>query len=462
MPEQMTTSPPRPAPYGHVMAMAAIVMAVLLSVLDYAVANIALPTITRELGASPSAGVWVVNAYQLAGCALMLPLATWSEKIGAVKLCQIGLVILMAGSVLCAWAPNLPVMAVARMTQGVGGACIMAVYAALVRAVCPPQRIGQGLAMTALATSLGVALSPSVAALILMLGSWRWLFLFNLPCGLITLAFVLKCLPPIQGQPRRMDGLAIGLNIVTFTAFLIGADMLAHGEAAGIGAGLVLAGVVAMGVLVMHQKNMATPMLPLDLLGIPAFRTGFVTCFLAYVAANFYMISIPFTLNGLFHRSAIETGLLIMPWPGSMVLMAPVVGRLADRYSAGCLVSIGLFMTGVGFLLVRLLPPDAGNLNIMWRFAVAGMGYSLFTSPNNRSMVVASPASRSSSASGMISISRILGQTFGAIGVAFILARVRVNPALHCLEWATATAWVAALISASRLRRPQAGRMVSS
>ncbi|WP_282761209.1 MFS transporter [Komagataeibacter saccharivorans] len=446
----------------HRFAIIPVILAVVLSVLDYAVANIALPTISRELHVSAAGSVWVVNAYQLVNAMLLLPLAAWSERVGPARLCTIGLVVIMIGSLICANAQSLGVLVLARAVQGAGGACIMAVNTALVRLVYPPSRLGRGLALNALAIAGGVALSPSVAALILGVASWRWLFLFNLPVGIVTLALVVGFLPRAGGQPRRLDWGSIVLNILAFGGILVGCDMLVHGNVDVLSLGLAGTGLAALTGLVRRQHGRAAPLLPVDLLAITAFRTGFITCFLGYMAANFYMISIPFALTGVFHRSAVETGLLITPWPVGMIVAGPFVGRMADRYPAGILSSAGLFIVGLGYLLVRLTPLDAGNFDIMWRFAFAGIGFGLFVAPNNKSMVAASPLHRSGSASGMISVARILGQTTGGMLVALILTDVAHEPTLRCMECGVATAWLGALISVSRLRAQNAARMRGS
>lgn len=438
-------------------ALLAILLAILLAVLDYAVANIALPTIGADLHASASVSIWVVNAYQLVNCMLLLPLAAVAERIGAKKVCLGGLTVLMGGSLLCALSHHIVTLAFARGVQGAGGAAIMAVNTALIRMVCPPARLGHCLALNSLTTALSVALGPSVAAAILYCtGSWRWLFLFNLPAGALVFALCKARLPATPPVQRLIDPLSILLNMAAFCLILTGSDFLARNEWASGGALLVLLGATAGGLLLARQKDHATPLMPLDLLARPAFSIGAATCFLGYTAANFFMISIPFSLTGLFGRSPVTTGLLITAWPASMVAMGPLVGWLSDRVPAGTLSSIGLAINGFGFLMVRMTPLDAGDFDIMWRFALAGVGFAMFVSPNNRAIVLAAPHDRSASASGMIALSRIMGQTCGATLVAMIMARVADRPTLLCLDYAVSVAWAAALLSLSRkiTRRP--------
>jgi DHA2 family multidrug resistance protein-like MFS transporter len=182
------------------------------------------------------------------------------------------------------------------------------------------------------------------------------------------------------------------------------------------------------------------------------FRTAFLTGFMAFVASNFFIISMPFNLMGVLHRGPVATGLLMTPWPVAIVLVAPVVGRLADRYPASLLSTVGLAITGTGFLLLRLLPHTPTDLDIAWRIGVAGAGFGIFQPPNNKAMITTAPARRTGSASGMISVARLLGQTVGGMLVALTLGLVAHGATQTCLAFGAATGYAAAAISATRLR----------
>ncbi|MBS4074704.1 MFS transporter [Ameyamaea chiangmaiensis] len=440
-----------------------IMLSVLLAVLDYAVANIALPTIAGEMGVSASHAVWVVNAYQLASTMLTLPMAAWSSRIGAARTCMMGLVVIMLGSSLCAAAHSFAVLVIARMIQGCGGACILAVAAALIRSAYPASKLGRGLALNALVTAMGVALSPSVAAIILSVASWRWLFLFNLPFGgvaLVLSALFMRGAPPVI---ERIDWLSSLLCLIAFGSVIVGSDLLVHAIAPMGAAALIGLGAVCFVLLLRSQHGLAAPILPVDLLAIRDFRVAALVCFLGYAGANFFMISTPFTLVNHFHRSPVLTGLLITPWPVGMMVASPFVGRLADRYPAAILSSLGLFIVGMGYLLLRLAPASASNLDLMLRMGFAGIGYALFVAPNNKAMMAASPVERSGGASGMMSIARLTGQTTGATLVALLLAIFPTEPSLNCLEFGTVVVWIGALVSASRLKaRPTLAVAASS
>jgi len=432
-------APPADGLYGAARwrAMFVVSLSVLLSVLDYAVANVALPTIAADIHTSASSSIWVINAYQLASVISLLPLAALGERWGYARMSQIGLALFVLASVLCALSTSLPELAVARALQGFGGACIMSVNAALVRFIYPAKELGRGIAFNGLVVAMGVALGPTVASAVLSVAGWQWLFWVNLPLGGIAFAFAATSLPRTPRTAGGLDWASVALNAAAFGALIVGGDSLAHRDGVLLGGSLLLFGAACLVVLVRRQLGRASPLLPVDLLRLAGFRVAFGVGFLGFVASNFFIISMPFNLEAVLGRSAVQ----------------PFVGRLADRVPAAVLSSLGLCVTGLGFLALRLMPAAPTNLDIVWRIALAGAGFGLFQPPNNRAMLVTAPASRVGSASGMISVARLLGQTVGAMLVALTFGFVERGATAVCLVLASAVAFAAAALSATRLRR---------
>jgi len=433
--------------------MFAVSLSVLLSTLDYAVVNVALPSIARDIHTSASASIWVVNAYQLASVISLLPLAALGDRIGAARMCRIGLVLFVIASLLCASSRTLPELTAARALQGFGGACIMSVNAALVRYIYPASQLGRGIALNGLVVALGVALGPTVAAGVLSVATWPFLFLINLPLGGAALYFAFTSLPKTPLSGGRFDYFSAALLALAFGALIIGGDSFAHASSLAFSGFLLIIGAISLVFLVRRQLGRSDPLLPIDLLARPGFRTAFLTGFFGFIASNFFIISMPFELMNILHRSAVATGLLITPWPVAIVLVAPAVGRLSDRYPASLLSTIGLAITATGFLLLRLMPPNPTDFDIAWRIGLAGAGFGIFQPPNNKAMITTAPARRTGSASGMISVARLLGQTVGGMLVALTLGLVTYGGNAACLTLAATTGYLAATISGLRLRR---------
>jgi DHA2 family multidrug resistance protein-like MFS transporter len=433
-------------------------LALTMAVLDGAIANVALPVIAHQLGASPGASVWIINAYQLTITVLLLPLAALGDRIGYKCIYIPGLALFTMGSVACAIGGTLPLLIAARVFQGIGAACIMSMNAALVRATYPASMLGRGMGYNAMVISVAAAVGPTLAALILSVASWQWLFLINLPVGVAALVVGRKSLPDPHGHGHPFDWPSALLSAAMMGLLVFGGEMFAR-EGAGVGAALVVGGVAAGAVLVWRERGEANPLMPVDLLKIPVFSLSIGTSVVSFAAQMLAYVAIPFLFQSVLGRSVFATGLLMTPWPIAVGIAAPFAGRLADRFNSGLLGGIGLAIFAVGLFLLSRLGASPGNFDIAWRMAVCGVGFGIFQSPNNRTIVSAAPKPRSGAAGGMLATARLLGQTAGAVavGAAFHLAGVKITPTL--LLAAAIAALIAAGISLLRLNVAPPGRI---
>jgi DHA2 family multidrug resistance protein-like MFS transporter len=444
---------------------AAIWLALSMAVLDGAIANVALPTIAADLGASPATSVWIVNAYQLTITILLLPLAALGDRLGYRRIYIPGLVLFTIGSLGCALAHSLGGLIAARVFQGIGAACIMSMNAALVRATYPAKMLGRGIGYNALVLSMSAAAGPSLAALILSVGKWPWLFLINLPIGIAAVIVGLKSLPGARGHGHPLDWIAAVLSGAMMGCTVFGAETFAR-ESGAIGVALIAAGVGAGVWLVKREWGDPAPLFPVDLLKIRIFSMSIATSTVSFAAQMLAYVTLPFLFQSVMGRSAFETGLLMTPWPLALGVVAPIAGRLADRVRAGLIGGIGLGIFAMGLFALSRLGAHPSTLDIAWRMAVCGIGFGLFQSPNNRTIIGSAPLKRSGAAGGMLATARLLGQTTGAVvvSVAFHVAGVRVGPTL--LAASAVAALIAAGLSLLRLRsprtvhRPEAGKTI--
>jgi MFS transporter, DHA2 family, multidrug resistance protein len=400
-----------------------IALGIIMAVVDGAIANVALPTIAKDLNASPAFSIWIVNGYQLAITIALLPLASLGEIIGYRRVYLSGLLLFTLGSLFCALSQTLLLLTVARIVQGFGAAGIMSVNAALVRFTYPRSLLGRGIGLNALVVAVSAAVGPTAAAAILAAGTWPYLFAINLPLGVVALALGWRCLPHVRPATHAFDWQSAVLSAVTFGIGIAAIDSIGHGEAPWFW--LFEFGIAAVcGVLlVRRQKHVTSPLLPLDLLRIPIFALSICTSIASFCGQMLAFVAIPFYLESRFGYSAVQMGLLITPWPIAVAIAAPVAGRLVERYPAGLLGGIGLLLFAAGLAALALLPADPSVANIVWRMALSGVGFGLFQTPNNRTMIAAAPRERSGGASGMLGTARLLGQTMGAALVALLLAR---------------------------------------
>jgi DHA2 family multidrug resistance protein-like MFS transporter len=207
--------------------------------------------------------------------------------------------------------------------------------------------------------------------------------------------------------------------------------------------------------LVRREWGDPRPLFPVDLLKIRIFSMSIATSTVSFAAQMLAYVTLPFLFQSVLGRSAFETGLLMTPWPLALGVVAPIAGRLADKVRAGLIGGIGLAIMAFGLFMLSRLGSDPGTLDIAWRMAVCGLGFGLFQSPNNRTIVSSAPVERSGAAGGMLATARLLGQTSGAVAVAvaFHLAGVTVGPKL--LAASAVAAAIAAGLSLLRLRSPR-------
>ena len=439
------------------LAMLAIAIGIAMAVLDGTVVNVALPSIARELGASPSAAVWVINAYQLVIVALLLPIASMGERIGYRPIYQVGVAVFTLGSLACALSHSLPMLIAARVLQGVGGAAIMSVNGALVRHTYPDAHLGRGIGLNGLVVAIAAAVAPSVASGILAVGSWPWLFAVNVPFGLLNL-WVSRHLPRSETHARKFDWTSALLSAAMFALFFVGTDALTRGAAAVPAAvGLVVA--VAAGVLLVRRAGREpAPLIPIDLFGNPAFALSVVASICAFAAFAITFVALPFYFQSVLGRDQVATGLLMTPWPVALGLAAPLAGRLSDRVPAGVLGGFGMAALAVGLALLSRLSPESGTLGIVLTMALCGLGFGFFQSPNNRTMLAAAPRTRSGAAGGMLAMARLLGMTLGATVVALIFHLAAGRAETVSLVVGTVFAIVAGVTSVLRqTRRARAG-----
>jgi DHA2 family multidrug resistance protein-like MFS transporter len=414
-----TTEDGLPLPQRY-WAILTLVTGLVVSVLDSAIVNIALPTIAREIGASPTQSIWVINAYQLAVVVSLLPLASLGDIFGYRRIYVIGLAVFTLAALVSALSHSLAMLAVGRALQGFGTAGMTAVHMALVRFTYPRQQLGRGIAVTAVAVSVSSAAGPTVASAILAVASWPWLFAIGVPVGLVTLGLSLRLLPYTPPTPHRFDITSALLSAVASALLIGGINGIGHGQAVPFIvvelAGAFLAGYV----LVRRQAALSLPLLPVDLFRRPVFALSVTTSLCAFVAQGIVFVTLPFYFQDALGRSQVATGLLMTPWPATVALIAPVAGRLADRYPAGILCGIGLAVLTSGFVLLAGLPAQPHAADIVWRMMICGFGFGFFGSPNNRAIITSAPRERSGGAGAIQSTARLLGQTVGSSLVALI------------------------------------------
>ena len=449
-------------------AFVAIALGILMSSLDGSIANTALPTIARELHASPASSIWVVNGFQLAVTASLLTFASLGDLLGGARVYRAGTLLFIAGSLACALSRSLPLLIASRALQGVGAAAIMAISPALVREIFPRAQLGRAVGLNALVVGAGSASGPTIGGVLLAFLAWPWLFAINVPIGLANVLLNSALPQSARGDARALDLPSAALSAIGFASTIWGLDGFARGEPAWSIALRLCVGVAGLAAFVRRQRTLVRPMIALDLFRIRRFAFAGATSVATFAAQGLAYVSLPFFFQISLGRTPLESGLLLTSWPLGIVLAAPLAGRLSDRVSPGALATGGLAVLTLGLALYASLGSHPSTIEIVAHGFLCGIGYGFFQSPNNRELLGSAPREKSASAGGLLATFRLSGQTFGAALVAIVFgaygaslesgaARDAIARAAPTALWlACAFAATAMIASALRLRQSAA------
>ena len=437
-------------------AILAVAFGVSLSVIDGTIANVALPTIGQQLGISAADSIWIVNAYQLAIMVSLLSLSALGDVVGYRKVYIGGLMLFTVASVGCSLSGSLQTLVLSRVMQGFGAAAITSVNTTLIRFIYPKARLGRGMGINATVVAVSSVAGPTLAAGILSVAGWPWLFAVNIPMGLIALALSRRFLPanPVRISGHRFDWRDAVMNALTFGLLMASVEGFSH----GLDPRLLSLGVAALIIIgfffIRSQLREPYPILPFDLLRIPIFSVSVATSICSFLGQMLAMVALPFYLQQACGYDDVQTGLLLTAWPAVIMVVAPAAGMLVERVHAGILGGTGLTAMAAGLFLLAFLPEHPTDFDIIWRLVLCGAGFGLFQSPNNSILIASAPPERSGSASGMLATARLIGQTTGAALMALLFHIVPENSTHTALLLAGGFAMTGAVISLARISLP--------
>ena len=405
-------------------AITSIIILLVMTVLDVSLVNVALPVIGNEFHISESATVWLVTIYQLIIVMLLLPLASIGDQYSYKRNFLIGLVVFTIGSGLCAASVSFPMLLVSRGIQAIGGAGVMSVNVALTRVIYPRNILGRGLALNAMFISVATAAGPSLAGWIMSVTTWHWLFIINVPFGVLAFIIGVKTLPKNPNPPLnpRFDWIGAFMNMLFFGLLFFSLGTYARGADIII-CSVLLATALAIGFFyVRRELHSSHPMFPIDLFKRRLYALSISTSTCSFIAQNLTLISLPFLFLSVLHFTELHTGLAMTPWPLATMIISPIAARIIEKHNAAYTAAIGMLIFMTGLLLLVFIPIDSDIWDIAWRMAICGIGFGFFQTPNNIVMVMATPVERTGAAGGMQSTARLTGQTTGSTIVSIVFA----------------------------------------
>jgi DHA2 family multidrug resistance protein-like MFS transporter len=404
------------------LAILAISCGTALAVIDGSVVTVALPTLARDLGVHSSTAVLVVTVYQLVLVMTLLPFSALGSRIGLRRLYQYGQLAFLVATILCFFARSLAFLLLVRAIQALGAAASLSVSSALIRSTYPARQLGRGLGIGNVVVSSSIAIAPTLGGLVLSVATWPWIFAAASPLALLSLLLGRRALPEPIPRDDPYDVLAALLCALTFGLIIAGLESAVHGGSPLIAATVIGAGAVIAVVFVRRELESKIPILPVDLLMRPVVGLSALGGLLVFIASMTVMLSLPFRLQQQYGFSPGEVGAMLTPWPLAILLIAPTAGMLSDRYPAGIIGGMGMAIATSGLLLLAFLPAHLSHFDMAWRMALSGAGFGLFIAPNARLIVHSAPHERAASAGGLISTTRLTGQTLGATLLAALLS----------------------------------------
>ncbi len=384
---------------------------------------IALPDLERSLHASLLALVWVILAYLIAATVLVLTAGRLSDLFGRKRAYVGGFLVFALASLGAGFSPNVDVLILWRVLQGIGSAFLFANAAALVTDAFPKEQLGLAMGANTMVAAVGLVLGPVLGGALVAI-SWHWVFWFNVPLALAGAGWGALILRELA-KPDAVRG----YDVLGTTTFIVGLTGLVLGVSRGGLSGwddpVVIGGLLAAAVLlptwVLIERRSRAPMLDLDIFNSRLFAAATAAAFINGLARFALMFLFVFYFQGAQSNSPIEAGIKLIPLALGMLVASPLAGIYADRHGSRTLAALGMLVSAAGLAAMTTLEVNTPYWQSGLWLLVVGVGSGMFNSPNTAAMMGAVPAYRRGIAAG----ARTLVQNTGAVlSIAFVLAIV--------------------------------------
>lgn len=395
---------------------AIVAVGVFMATLDTSIVNVSLPAIAHHFDVPLGAAVeWIVIAYLVSVAALLLTMGRLADLVGRKTIWLTGLAIFTLASAACGAAPSLTALIIARAVQGVGSACLMAISPAMLTSAFPPEQRGRAIGLNAVTVGLGISTGPTLGGLITEHASFRYIFLLNLPIGVLgwIAAYVwLPKQPLATSAAVRFDTLGalyLAIALASLTAGLSLGNELGWNDALPLS--LLVSAIVGSLAFALQERRHPQPVVDFSLFRERTFASAALSLLLSFMASFSVAVMLPFYFEQLRGWGSARTGMMLTPYPLTLALVGPVSGSLADRFGTRGLAAGGMFVLCAGLLALSRLDTDSSQLSIVARVTLAGLGQALFQSPNNSALMGSAPKQRLGLASGLLATGRVVGQS---------------------------------------------------
>lgn len=388
-------------------------------VIDISILNIAMPTLSRTMKASLEEIEWALIAYSIALTGLVPFFGRISDVMGRKRLFLMGLLIFATASFLAGLSPSILWLIAARLLQAVGGALITSNTLAIITDTFPPGKRGVAMGVQAIVISGGAAIGPTLGGFLVTHFGWQAVFFVNVPIGIGAALLAALVLPTLQSNRtlEPIDWIGAVTLLGGMSTLLLG---LTKGPAWGwssfsVGA-LIISGLVIMSLFVLRELRTRFPLVDLSLFQIREFAAAQMAGLFATMSLSSLTFLLPFYWQGLRGFSAQTAGLLMLPVPLTLMIVAPLSGKASDRFGSRGIATTGMLFIMAGLLMVSQLTETMPIPQVLVRLMVFAAGFGMFIAPNNNSIMSCVPPSKRGVSGGLLGMFRYLGQ---AVGVTF-------------------------------------------
>ncbi|MDJ0782202.1 MAG: MFS transporter [Desulfosarcinaceae bacterium] len=394
-----------------------VAVGVFMSTVDSSIVNLALPVIMADFTQPITVMEWVVMSYLLTVSALLLTFGRLSDLRGRRWVYCRGFLVFIVGSLLCSVSQSVWLLIAARAFQGIGAAMLMACSPAIIVDVFPPAERGRALGMVGTVVAAGLTTGPALGGYILEYLSWRAIFYINIPIGLaasIAAARALKDGPAdvVRREPFDWIGAILLALCLCSALYLISHIQNLMGTPLAAAAVLLLTLLAGAGFIWVEGRT-AHPLLDLSLFRIRLFTLPVISATLLFCGLFTIVFLNPFYLLHPAGYTVEQAGLLMMVPFVLLFVISPFSGALADRIGSRLLCSLGMLLLAITLYAFSRLDSSAGNIDLIWRLALTGLGIALFLPPNSAAAMGSVPPSQRGTASGMVASARNFGMVFG-------------------------------------------------
>ncbi|HUU64278.1 MAG TPA: MFS transporter [Dehalococcoidia bacterium] len=457
------------------LVLAAVMLGSFMGPLDASIVNTVLPAITQYFHTDVSIAQWVPTVYLLTISCLILFYGRLGDIFGYRRIFLYGLAGFTVTSLLCGLSQSIWMLIAFRALQGLSAGMIMAVGMAIITSAFPPTERGKALGIYAISIAAALGLGPTIGGAVAEHLSWRYVFIINVPIGVVALLWCYRVIPQGVTKPgQHLDWYGVLAAFVFLLSLLLytnrGQDW---GWLSPASISLLMVALISGVAFIWLERRVKQPMLNLALFRSRVFGFASLSALLNFVAIYAVVFLTPFYLTFVLHYSILKVGLVMAASPVATLFVAPAAGALSDRIGSRGLAFCGMIICAVGLFLLSGLGATSSSIDVIWRLVICGVGGGMFQSPNNSAIMGSVPVIHLGVASGMLAAMRNVGMVLGialagavlynlapvaASGQIGPLASAEVEEFLAGVRWAfiagAIVACIAAVTSLAAVERP--------